>query len=132
MTFTATANLTTTEAIAINSRYTEAEAYNGSDLFDVVLEFNGTEVATGFELYQNTPNPFKAETVIGFNMPEAGAVTLKIFDVSGRILRLVEMDAAKGFNSVNVSRADLDASGVLYYQVETATETATKKMIIVD
>jgi len=132
ITFIANANLNTTDAIAINSRYTEAEAYNGSDLFDVVLEFNGAEAANGFELYQNTPNPFKAETLIGFNMPEAGSVTLKVFDVSGRILRLVEMDAAKGYNSVNLSRADLDATGVLYYQVETATETATKKMIIVD
>ncbi|MEM6966743.1 MAG: T9SS type A sorting domain-containing protein, partial [Bacteroidota bacterium] len=80
----------------------------------------------------NTPNPFKAETLIGFNVPEAGEVTVKIFDVSGRILRMMEMDAAKGYNSVNINRAELDATGVLYYQVETATETATKKMIIVD
>ena len=132
VTFKANADINTSDVININSRYTASEAYNGSDLFDVVLTFTGEEVASGFELFQNTPNPFNEETLIGFNMPEAGSVTLKLFDVSGRILHLVEMDAAKGYNSVNINRADLTATGVLYYQVETATETATKKMIIVD
>ena len=132
VTFVANADVNTQDVININSRYTTSEAYNGSNLFDVVLEFNGTETANGFELYQNTPNPFKAETMIGFNLPEAGEVTLKVFDVSGRILRLMEIDAAKGYNSVDLQRAGLDATGVLYYQLETATETATKKMIIVD
>ena len=132
MTFRANAAVNTKEVLSINSRYTESEAYNGSDLYNVVLEFNGTSVSNGFELFQNTPNPFKAETTIGFNMPQAGAVTLKIYDVSGRVLRLIEMDAVKGANSVNVTRDGIDATGVLYYQLETATETATKKMIIVD
>ena len=31
--------------------------------------------AAGYELYQNTPNPFKGETVIGYNLPEAAQVT---------------------------------------------------------
>jgi len=135
VTFVANAPVNTQDVISINSRYTASEAYSGNDLLDVVLEFNGNETASGFELYQNTPNPFKAETVIGFNVPEAGAVTLKIFDVSGRVLRLIEMDAIKGYNAVDVSRAGTslgETTGVLYYQLETATETATKKMIIVD
>ncbi len=132
MTFVANAAINTSDVFAINSRYTESEAYSGSDLFNVAIEFNGATAANGFDLYQNTPNPFKAETTIGFNLPEAGEVTLKVFDVSGRILRLVEIDGAKGFNSVNVNREGLNATGVLYYQLETATETATKKMIIVD
>jgi hypothetical protein len=132
MTFVATTAVNTQELLSINSRYTESEAYDGSDLYNVVLEFNGTSVSNGFELFQNTPNPFKAETTIGFNMPAAGSVTLTIYDVSGRTLRLIEMDAVKGANSVNVNRAGINATGVLYYQLETATETATKKMILVD
>ena len=132
MTFRANAAVNTQELLSINSRYTESEAYDGSELYNVVLEFNGNEVSNGFELFQNTPNPFKAETTISFNMPAAGAVTLEIYDVSGRVLRLIEMDAVKGANSVNISRDGIDAAGILYYQLETATETATKKMIIVD
>ncbi len=130
--FVANKAVSTKELLSINSRYTESEAYSNSDLYNVVLEFNGSTVSSGFELFQNVPNPFKAETTIGFNMPQAGAVTLTIYDVSGRVLRLIEIEAVKGANSVNVSREGIDATGVLYYQLETATETATKKMILVD
>jgi subtilisin-like proprotein convertase family protein len=132
ITFVANNTITTNEIFKINSRYTASEAYANNDLYDVVLAFNAEGTSSKFELYQNTPNPFKAETTIGFNMPEAGEVTLKIYDVSGRVLKLIEVEAVKGFNSVNVSRGGIDATGVLYYQLETATETATKKMILVD
>jgi hypothetical protein len=35
-------------------------------------------------------------------------------------------------NSVNLTRDELDATGVFYYQLESANHTATMKMIIVD
>jgi flagellar hook assembly protein FlgD len=132
ITFTANTAVNTEELLTINSRYTASEAYSNADLYNVVLGFNGNTVSNGFELFQNTPNPFKAETMIGFNMPKAGAVTLTIYDISGRVLRLIEMDAVEGANAVNVTRDGIDATGVLYYQLETATEIATKKMILVD
>jgi len=132
MTFLANATVNTEDIFTINSRYTESEAYNGTDLFDVVLEFNGNRVESVFELYQNTPNPFKEETSISFNLPQAGAVTLRIMDVSGRTLKLIDMDAAQGMNTISLDRVEFKATGVLYYQLESADNTATKKMIIVD
>jgi hypothetical protein len=133
MTFLANTTVSTAEIFTINSRYTESEAYNGTDLFDVVLEFNGNIVESVFELYQNTPNPFKEETMISFNLPQASAVTLRIMDVSGRTLKLIKLDdAVKGMNSVSLTRDEFNATGVLYYQLESADNTATMKMIIVD
>ena len=132
MTFLANTTANTAEVFTINSRYTESEAYNGTELFNVVLEFNGNEVESVFELYQNIPNPFKEETNISFNLPQAGAVTLRIMDVAGRTLKLINMDAAKGMNSVSLTRDEFNATGVLYYQLESADNTATMKMIIVD
>ena len=41
-------------------------------------------VADQFYLNQNYPNPFNPATTITFALPEAGPVTLEIFDISGR------------------------------------------------
>ena len=134
LTFKANADAQLSEVLSLNTRYTAAEAYNSDeDLFNIALNFNGTTVTSDkFELFQNTPNPFKAETAIGFNLPEASSVTLKIYDLSGRVLKLVEGDFAKGYNEVKVNRSDLSGAGILYYQLETGNDTATKKMILVD
>jgi hypothetical protein len=38
-------------------------------------------------------------------------------------------DFAKGYNSIAIDRAVLNTTGVLYYKLETGTDSATKKMI---
>ena len=130
----ATADANLSEVLGVSSRITKAEAYDrDGDYLDVAIEFNnGTVAAAGFELYQNTPNPFKGETVIGFNLPEAMTASMTISDVTGKVLKLVRLDGVKGYNSVVVNAKDLPASGVLYYTVETDDFTATKKMVIVE
>ena len=133
MTFKAKSNIELSQAIKVSSRYTAAEAYNAdADLMDVVFEFNGEVAGTDFALFQNQPNPFKGETIIGFELPEATTATLSIYDVSGRVLQSIEGEFAKGFNQVTINRSDLNGAGVLYYQLDTPTDSATKKMILVD
>ena len=129
----ANADTQLSEVLTIGSRYTKAEAYNATDLLDVKVEFNnGTVAANDFALYQNQPNPFKDETVIGFELPEASTATLTIYDVSGRTLKVIEGEFAQGFNQVTVNRSELSGTGVLYYQLDTPNDSATKKMILVD
>jgi hypothetical protein len=122
------------ELLKVSSRYTAAEAYNqNGGLMDVNLQFSNGVVATaGFDLYQNVPNPFQGETVIGFNLPTAGTATLTVYDLSGKVLKAVRGDFAKGYNAISISSADLPASGVLYYTLATDEDTATRKMIIVE
>ena len=132
--FRANADAQLSELLGVSSRYTVAEAYNTNDeSLEVVLNFNnGTVANAGFELYQNTPNPFKGETVIGFNIPEAADASIRIHDVTGKALKLIRGNFAKGYNQVTVNSNELPAVGVLYYTIETADFTATKKMIIVE
>lgn len=42
-----------------------------------------------FSLAQNYPNPFNPETNIGFRISEGGIVQLKIYDISGRLVKTV-------------------------------------------
>ena len=86
----------------------------------------------GFELYQNQPNPFQNETLISFRLPEASAATLTIFDVSGRVLKVVEGDYGEGYNEVQIGRSELGSPGMLYYELKTATDHAIMKMILLE
>ena len=121
------------EMISLNSRVTEAEAYNTSaDIKDLKLNFRGTEVGAEFALYQNEPNPFKGNTTIGYDLPAAGKATLSIFDVTGKVLVVKEQESVKGYNTISVSSKDIPSVGVLYYRLDASEYTATKKMIIIE
>ena len=132
--FNATAAAQLSETVSISSRVAAAEAYNASsDVMDVQLAFNGTVVtANDFRVMQNQPNPFKDATVIPFNMAEAGTVTLKVMDVTGKIVSVKEGDFNKGYNEFKLTRDDVPSAGVMYYSVETGANTVTKKMIIIN
>ncbi len=134
LTFKATTSGQLSELLSLSSDYTAAEAYNtDNELLNVNIQFNTTEIVTArFELYQNTPNPFAGETLIGFNLPEAGEATFKVLDVQGKVLKQVTNDYAKGYNQISLDARSLNATGVLYYQLESADNVATKKMIIID
>ena len=116
LTFVAKSDAQLSNAISVNSRWTKAEGYNGNaELLNIGLTFNNGKVVGGdFDLYQNQPNPFKSETVIGFNLPEASAATLTIYDVSGKVLKSIEGEFAHGYNEVAINSAELSGAGVLY------------------
>lgn len=137
LTFKAMSDVQLSKALKISSQYTTAEAYNeAAELLDVNLAFNTatatTVASTEFALYQNTPNPFKTTTNVAFNLAEAGTATLTIFDLSGKVLKVYNGKFAKGLNEVTINRNELAGTGVVYYQLETTTDAATMKMLLVD
>lgn len=133
VTFTAKQSGRLSDMLSINSRYTVAEAYTAdAELLNVALSFNNALVADGFELYQNTPNPFATNTTIGFYLPEATSGTLTISDVQGKVVKVIDREFVTGYNQVELKRSDLGATGVLYYRLDTETDSATRMMILVD
>lgn len=121
------------DVIRISSRQTVAEAYDNHDgLLEVNLNFGAETQAAGIELYQNRPNPFLEDSQIGFYLPEAASVSLTIHDASGRMIKLIRGDFARGNHQVNVKRSDLGSTGVLYYTLTSGAFTATKKMILIE
>jgi hypothetical protein len=119
------------EMMNVSSRITKAEGYSVTDgRLDVALRFDGKTIAgVGFELYQNQPNPFVNKTFVGFHLPEAATATLTVYDETGRAVFTQKGDFAKGYNAISLDRALLNTTGLLYYTLETATDSATKKMI---
>jgi hypothetical protein len=124
------------ELLSVNSRYTAAEAYNNADeQLAVALVFDtGASPSAAVDLYQNVPNPFREETVIGFTLPEAAEATLKVHDLNGRVLKLIRNQYGAGAQQIRLGRGDLGPTNaaILYYTLETDGFTATRKMVLVD
>ena len=126
-------NVKLSDVLTIGSNLTEAEAYNkDGEAMDVKLVFRGSHTEGGnFALYQNEPNPFDNQTKISFHLPTESDAKLTIYDAAGRILKTLNQKFAKGYNEVRLTKEDINATGILYYRLDTATHSATKKMIII-
>jgi hypothetical protein len=107
---------------------------------DVVFPATGAGQVDGiaarkFALEQNAPNPFNPATVIKFNVPKSGHAALRVFNLSGQVVKtLVDREMEQGSYSVTWSGLDDHgnevASGVYFYQLEAAGKRATKKMVM--
>jgi len=94
-------------------------------------EPGGGGLPAAFALYQNYPNPFNPATTIGYALPNAAVVTLKIYDVFGReVATLADGPQAAGFHSVEWNASDL-AGGVYFYRLQSGSEMLTRKLLLV-
>lgn len=119
------------EALGLSERIIPAIAQQKNGLSaGLVLQFTDTKAASGFALYPNAPNPFREETILSFQLPEATSGMLRIYDLNGKVLWQQRGDFAKGYNRMLFTRAALAAEGVLLYSLETPTHQATGKMIV--
>lgn len=90
-----------------------------------------------FALENNYPNPFKTQTAIRYSLPAQAKVSLKIYDISGKIIRnLVDEDKSSGVYTAHWNGRDdkgnVVSAGVYFYRLETGKFTAIKKLLIVD
>ena len=83
-----------------------------------------------YNLAQNYPNPFNPLTKIRFGIPQAGFVTLKVYDVLGNeVATLVNEEKPAGSYEVEFD-ATLLTSGVYFYKLQAGSFVETKKMIL--
>lgn len=85
-----------------------------------------------FALAQNSPNPFSGQTNIGYILNSDGFVSLKVFDLNGKEVAILENAyKTKGSYTVIFNAASLK-HGVYYYRLTCGREQETKKLILVD
>lgn len=89
-------------------------------------------IPTNYKLYQNYPNPFNPSTEIKFEIPAAGHVSLKIFDLMGReVAGLINENKEAGFYSANLNAVKYRmSSGIYFYQLTWNGISQTKSMVI--
>jgi len=85
----------------------------------------------------NFPNPFNPATVIRYELPADARVSLRIYDVAGRLVHTLVDDVIQegGYRSAAWDGRDGQgrrvASGVYFYKLEANGKALRKKMILV-
>jgi hypothetical protein len=98
---------------------------------------NGVKLPSALRLLGNYPNPFNPETTIAFEAPEASQVSLRIYDLQGRLIRnLFDGKIAAGrqqmvWDGANDSGAKA-ASGIYFYVLRAGTISTSRKMALVE
>jgi aminopeptidase N len=93
---------------------------------------NTNQLPFMYALYQNYPNPFNPVTKINYDLPENTVVSLKIFDVLGRVVAepIKNEKKSAGKYSVEFNAMNLP-SGVYYYELKAGKYSETKKMVLI-
>jgi subtilisin family serine protease len=100
-----------------------------------VDEEGGAPAAT--RLSANRPNPFNPVTRIDYTIRERSDVTLRIYDVTGRLVRELVRESGLPAGSYEATWDGLDdsgagaPSGVYFYRLEAAAFAETRRMVLV-
>lgn len=88
------------------------------------------EILLTFLINQNYPNPFNPSTIIRYSIPERSFVSMKVYDLLGRVVKvLINEELIPGYYEYEFNASGL-SSGVYFYRVQTGSFTETKKMIL--
>ena len=102
---------------------------------NVLNLLDNADLPNQYALLPNYPNPFNPQTTIDYQIPEAGHVTIDIFDLRGQKIRsLINQNINAGYHSVvwdgNDESANPISSGVYLYRILTDEFVNTRKMIL--
>jgi hypothetical protein len=117
--------------IYLNSKsYIELPVVNAqADVFADAAE--GNENPYSFKLSQNYPNPFNPVTMINYELPLKGLVTVKVFDILGREVSTLVNEIKDAGNHELLFDASKLSSGVYFYKIISGSFVDTKRMVLI-
>ena len=107
-----------------------AQPPDPGNIYRFQLAFTDTSIVS-------TPNPFRSQTRVQFSTASAGAVTLSVHDLAGRLVRrLVATPQAQGAHEVMWDRHDQAgrsvAPGLYLYRLATPEGSSTGRVVVLD
>ena len=96
------------------------------------IQNKSNQIPESYSLMQNYPNPFNPSTLISYQLPVSGYVTLKVYDLLGNeIATLVDEYKPAGIYNVEFRMQNLElSSGIYFYQLTAGDFIQTKKMVL--
>jgi M6 family metalloprotease-like protein len=107
------------------------QSYSPSAKMSMVSELAAAEVPARYLLSQNFPNPFNPTTTILYAVETTGPVSVKVFDILGRLVETLFDGVAQ---AGEVHRLTFDgknyASGVYHYVLQTEGRRDVRRMVL--
>ncbi|MEO5675777.1 MAG: T9SS type A sorting domain-containing protein [Chitinophagales bacterium] len=109
--------------------------HGNGDSWLVKLAPDGEKISSSNETsavseLKNYPNPFSEFTTISFSLSQSQNVSLKIYDVTGRLVTtLADVSMTEGVHQVQWYAND-DRSGIYFLKMETANESKTIRLSV--
>ncbi len=99
------------------------------------VDDNKIQLPQEYSLFQNYPNPFNPSTTIKFGLPAQSHVSIRIYDILGRSVRLlIDQDKPAGYHEIvwdGKNEAGIDATtGIYFAKLIAADKTSNIKMVL--
>ena len=89
-----------------------------------------TDLPSEFALLSNYPNPFNAQTVIGYQLPMSSSVKLEVYNLLGsKVATLVNGEQEAGYKSVTWDASEV-SSGIYFYKLTAGEFREVKRMTL--
>lgn len=87
-------------------------------------------------LSQNEPNPFRTSTQIAFRLPRSSEVALRVFDTSGRLVRVIANGSMSAGSRVLTwdgrdERGRSVATGIYFYELRSGVSSLRRRMVLI-
>lgn len=130
--FRALTNGKLSNSLRFDSSFTQGEVVTADlSLRSTALSYDELGlVKENLIVYQNNPNPFSSETTIAFELATDEQVSLRVTDITGKIVYNMDQFFTAGQHSIQLNANQINATGMLFYQLSTANDAVSKKMLI--
>ncbi len=91
------------------------------------LQIASIKYPISYALYQNYPNPFNPSTTISYQLPEESYITLKVYDMLGREVKVLESGIKSAGTYNQTFNADNLSSGIYFYSIDARSKVSNKE-----
>jgi len=140
---TLTTNNKTVNNLLLNTSYywrvSAKNSFGKSDYSNIwsfstkVTDVSGEQnaIPTEYGFYQNYPNPFNPSTVIKYDLPKEGFVTIKIYNILGKEIKTLVNDFKRaGSYNVTFDAGNLP-SGIYFCRIKSNDFSAVRKLLLI-
>jgi hypothetical protein len=115
-----------------NDIYCNVRSFQNPDTVIIGLEPVSNILPSKFKVHQPYPNPFNPETKIKYELPKSDAVSLRVYDITGREAAFMNLGIQQsGVYEIVISGEKL-SSGVYFLQLQTGSGFKSVKKIVLN